>query len=115
MSNARKNGEPGWIELGVPRGSKARDFYGPLFGWTFHDMEKDNFRADTPSIGVGVHPGDEDCCFVVYFAVDDIEAAVKRVRELGGEAPDPGPRHEPYGRFCECKDSQGVRFGLHQR
>jgi predicted enzyme related to lactoylglutathione lyase len=50
---------------------------------------------------------------VVYFRVDDIEAAVRRVRELGGEADDPGPA-ETGGRFASCRDDQGLAFGLHQ-
>jgi predicted enzyme related to lactoylglutathione lyase len=50
---------------------------------------------------------------VVYFRVDDIEAAVRRVRELGGEADDPGLA-ETGGRFVSCRDDQGLAFGLHQ-
>lgn len=50
----------------------------------------------------------------MYFAVDDIEAAVRRVRELGGEAPEPDPRPDEGGRFVRCRDDQGVRFGLHE-
>jgi uncharacterized protein len=49
----------------------------------------------------------------VYFDVDDVEAAVARVRELGGEAanamPVPG-----MGWFTTCKDTQGNHFGLWQ-
>jgi uncharacterized protein len=45
--------------------------------------------------------------------VEDIEAAVKRVRELGGTADEPGLA-ETGGRFASCRDDQGVEFGLHQ-
>jgi len=50
---------------------------------------------------------------VVYFRVLDIEAAARRVRELGGEADDLGPEGEG-GRFVSCRDDQGVQFGLHE-
>jgi predicted enzyme related to lactoylglutathione lyase len=36
------------------------------------------------------------------------------VRELGGKAADPGPAEAAFGRFAQCEDPQGVRFGLHQ-
>ena len=51
---------------------------------------------------------------VVYFAVDDIEVAARRVRELDGERGDPGPEIEGFGRFVECRDDHGVKFGLRQ-
>ncbi|HKE18966.1 MAG TPA: VOC family protein [Kofleriaceae bacterium] len=107
-------GAPSFIELGVPAGSRARRFYGDVFGWTFTDMGKDNFLARTPTLEVGVHTGDADAVFVVYFLVDDLEAAVARVRAAGGTADDPGPEQPGFGRFAECRDDQGVRFGLRQ-
>jgi predicted enzyme related to lactoylglutathione lyase len=108
-------GEPTFIELGVPSGGRAHPFYQALFGWTVHPMEQDNFWMQTPTIRVGLHPGDETATMVVYFDVDDIEAAARRVRELGGQAPEPGPETPGFGRFVECRDPQGVRFGLHQK
>jgi predicted enzyme related to lactoylglutathione lyase len=107
-------GEPSFIEIGVPSGSRARDFYQQLFGWTSRPMGKDNFAMESPTVGVGVHAGDPDACMVVYFAVSDIDAAVARLRELGGQADEPGPETEGFGRFVECRDPQNVRFGLRQ-
>jgi predicted enzyme related to lactoylglutathione lyase len=78
-------------------------------------MPHESFYAATPTVGVGMHGHDDDRTIVVYFAVDDIESAVERVRALGGTSDDPGPAIEGFGRFVECRDPQGVRFGLHQR
>ncbi len=61
----------------------------------------------------GLHDEDDATNIVVYFAVSDIEAAVARVRELGGHADEPGPEGDG-GRFCARRDDQGVSFGLHQ-
>ncbi|EDX82400.1 hypothetical protein S7335_846 [Synechococcus sp. PCC 7335] len=36
------------------------------------------------------------------------------MKELGGEAESLGPEEPGFGRFCNCKDPQGIRFGLHQ-
>jgi uncharacterized glyoxalase superfamily protein PhnB len=46
------------------------------------------------------------------YRVDDIEAAVTRVREAGGEAAE--VVREPYGLMSECADDQGTRFQLWQ-
>jgi predicted enzyme related to lactoylglutathione lyase len=112
---SQPHGAPSFLELGVPRGAPARDFFRDLLGWDFRQMGDDNFAARTPTLEIGVHNGDEDRCFVVYFAVPDIEAAAERVRALGGKADPPGPAQPGFGRFTECRDPQGVRFGLHQR
>jgi predicted enzyme related to lactoylglutathione lyase len=50
----------------------------------------------------------------MYFSVDDIDAAVREVRALGGSADDACPEEPGFGRFSACTDDQGVRFGLHQ-
>jgi predicted enzyme related to lactoylglutathione lyase len=44
------------------------------------------------------------------FRVDDIGAAVERVRSAGGTASE--PMHEGYGIRAKCSDDQGVRFNL---
>ena len=110
----KRPGAPSFIELGVPAGSRARKFFGEVLGWTFTDMGKDNFLAQTPSIQIGIHPNDPDATLVVYFLVDDLEAAIARVRAAGGTASEPGHEEAGFGRFSECRDDQGVRFGLRQ-
>jgi predicted enzyme related to lactoylglutathione lyase len=47
---------------------------------------------------------------LVYFEVDDLEAAVARVRELGGEAGE--PQSTEVGHYSVCTDDQGVEFGI---
>jgi predicted enzyme related to lactoylglutathione lyase len=41
-----------------------------------------------------------------YFEVEDVEAALRRVLELGGEVIHPGAR------WAVCRDSEGSPFGL---
>ena len=48
-----------------------------------------------------------------YFDVDDINAGVARVKELGGEADNAMPVPN-MGWFATCKDTQGNEFGLWQ-
>jgi predicted enzyme related to lactoylglutathione lyase len=108
-----KHGEPSFLEIGAGDAGRARTFFAGLFGWTFRD-EQGGHSARLATAEVGVHPDDPARDIVVYFAVTDIEAAVARVRELGGDAPDPGPAQGDFGRFVECKDDQGIKFGLRQ-
>ena len=107
-------GEPSHFEVGVPDARRAKAFYGELLGWSFETTAGDNAWIDTPGVRGGLHGDDDAANIVVYFQVDDIEAAVRRVRELGGEADDPGAAGEG-GRYASCRDDQGVDFGLHQR
>ncbi|MCP9485944.1 MAG: hypothetical protein MSC30_08785 [Gaiellaceae bacterium MAG52_C11] len=48
-----------------------------------------------------------------YFDVDEINAGAARVKELGGEAGEPGPV-PGMGWFAICKDPHGNDFGLWQ-
>jgi len=107
-------GAPAFFEIGVPDAARARTFYGTLFGWTFHTTSGEQAWIETPTVRGGVHDGDEDRRIELYFSVPDLDAAVARVRELGGTADDPGPAEPGFGRFTSCRDDQGTRFGLHQ-
>jgi len=85
------SGEPSHFEVGVPDAVRAKAFFGELFGWSFTTTTGDNAWIETPGVRGGLHDEDEDRNVIVYFRVDNITAAVRRVRELGGEADDLGP------------------------
>jgi predicted enzyme related to lactoylglutathione lyase len=106
-------GGPSHFELGVPDARRAKAFYGELLGWSFTTTQGENAWIETGGVRGGLHGDDEDARIVLYFSVADIDAAVRRVRELGGEARDPGPAGMG-GRFTSCRDDQGVAFGLHE-
>jgi uncharacterized protein len=108
-------GEPSFFEIGVPDAKRARSFYSRVFDWAFHSWpDSDMSWIETPGARGGIHEGDPEHRIEIYFAVPDIEAAIARVRQAGGQADDPGPEAEGFGRFTACRDDQGVRFGLHQ-
>jgi uncharacterized protein len=115
-------GEPSWFEIGVADATKARSFYGGLLGWEFEAGPSGDESAGavirTPGIDGGLHGGDEGASPYLFFRVDDLDAALNRVAELGGTVePLPGvdPEQESeFGRFAFCRDDQGSSFGLHQ-
>jgi predicted enzyme related to lactoylglutathione lyase len=113
-------GELSFIELGVEDAAKGRAFYEGLFGWSFEPGPSGNgWVIGTPNVPAGMHPGDRGATPYAFFAVDDIDAAVARVKELGGsvdEADVEGDESSQaaFGRFKLCRDDQGSPFGLHQ-
>jgi uncharacterized protein len=115
------SGEVSFFELGVGDPRKARAFYGELFDWRFEPGpsggEDGGYVISTPNLRGGLHGGDEGASPLLFFAVADIDAAVAKVRELGGEAdalPDSDEAQQAFGHFVMCKDDQGSPFGLHQ-
>ena len=69
----------------------------------------------TPSIKAGLHGGDPQPQLYVFFGVADLDAAVALVKASGGQADLPVPEEPGFGRFSNCHDPLGIRFGLHQK
>ena len=113
-------GELAFFELGVGDTERGRAFYEGLFGWTFETGPSGaGFVLDTPNVPGGMHGGDAGAAPLLFFRVDDIEAALERVRELGGEVEEMDVEGDEdsiarFGRFKLCRDDQGSPFGLHQ-
>ena len=113
-------GEPAFIELGVQDAARGRVFYEAMFGWSFEPGPSGGgFVITTPTIPGGLHGGDPGASPYVFFRVDDMEAALARVRDLGGEVDDTDVEGDAestarFGRFKLCRDDQGSPFGLHQ-
>jgi len=108
-------GNPVHFEIAAKDTGRAQDFYKNLFGWDFQGMEgpvEYNMTRLSETTGAAVFPGDPGA-IRVYFDVDDINAGVARVRELGGEADDPQPVPS-MGWFATGKDTEGNAIGLWQ-
>lgn len=104
-------GSASYIELGVEDLAAARRFYGELLGWQTGER---GGEVATDTLSIGVHGEDPSRHFEVFFVVDDLDASLAVVRNLGGsphgEVTDAGP----VGRYVECSDDQGVRFALRE-
>jgi predicted enzyme related to lactoylglutathione lyase len=115
------HGAVSFFELGVGDSAAGRAFYEGVFRWGFQTGPSGNgWQLTTPGIRGGMHPNDAGGGPYLFFAVDDMDAAIARVAELGGEIlPDMGSEETEdsiarFGRFKFCKDDQGSSFGLHQ-
>lgn len=107
----------GWFEIYSKDPRKAWAFYRELFGWDIHESEGDGFvygeiHTDGP-VGGGISSTNSGELGVVLWAsVDDQEAYLKRVVELGGQrVMDPTPVNEGLV-VSSFKDPQGAKFGL---
>jgi uncharacterized protein len=114
-------GELAFFEVGVGDVERGRAFYEGLFGWRFRPGPSGaGFVIDGANVPGGMHGGDAGASPYVFFAVEDIDAAIARVRELGGEVEETNVEGDDesvrqFGRFRLCRDDQGSPFGLHQR
>jgi uncharacterized protein len=105
-------------EIAAKDADRAQAFWGGLFGWSFQGsgMPEMDYRMAqiTESAGAALYAGPEKVGHpIVYHAVDDIDASIAKVNELGGSAEDkmPVPGH---GWFAACKDTEGNSFSLWQ-
>lgn len=108
------HGDVAYVTLSTRDAERAKAFYGAVLGWQFAPGNvPDGWQIEgrTPMMGLHGDPVNEPGASVCY-RVADIEAAIARVREHGGEAAD--PQRQPYGLLAECTDDQGARFELWQ-
>jgi uncharacterized protein len=110
-------GEIVHIEIPADDTGASREFWGGLFGWSFESFpgpsEYHMTRVSDQTGGAitNMEPGKRG--LRVYFDVDDINAGVARVQELGGQAGEAMPVPS-MGWFAVCSDPQGNDFGLWQ-
>jgi predicted enzyme related to lactoylglutathione lyase len=104
-------GELFYFSMPVADAERARRFFGAVFGWEFDgpgEQGGQHVANVQPDGGIGGgRPGHAPDLF---FRVDDLDAAMARVVELGGTAVFVGAGDE--GRHAMCTDDQGIAFGL---
>jgi predicted enzyme related to lactoylglutathione lyase len=111
--NGSQQGDVAYLTMQVIDSTRACNFYGAVFGWTFTAGHvEDGWEPHDPAPMTGVHGGHERATQVPMFRVEDIAAAVERVRAAGGTAT--GPERQPYGMTAQCIDDQGMPFYLGQ-
>ncbi len=117
--------EPGafcWAELTTTDVAASKRFYGQVLGFGAKDgadatMEYTEFQLDGTSVaGMMPKPAEMPAeippFWGVYFTVEDADATVARVAELGGMTVF-GPMDVPsVGRFAQCVDTAGAMFSV---
>jgi uncharacterized glyoxalase superfamily protein PhnB len=92
---------------------RAREFYEAVLQVPFSPGHPGTWRTEeiTPPMGIFSSRSGEPEVQLSY-RVDDIAAAMERVRAAGGSADE--PQRLPYGLVVRCADDQGVTFRLWQ-
>jgi predicted enzyme related to lactoylglutathione lyase len=100
------------IEFPADNPDRARRFWSSLLGAELAERSEAEGRGwQTHSGGpdVGIHErgtGPGDTFSLPYFTIADMDAALDRVKDLGGSVVHPGSR------WAICRDSEGSPFGL---
>jgi hypothetical protein len=126
MPGAQLVNEPGavcWNELDTREPDRVKAFYGKVFGWQAREMQLGEMTYTTWHIGGGERPigglmkMDENWPpevpphWDVCFAVEDADASLDKVRELGGTVHF-GPQDIEPGRFAAVADQHGAAFSI---
>ena len=117
-------GTPVWFELHTSEYDAALDYYRDVFDWSTEEMSASpEFRysvsKDGESSVAGVYDASLDLgeagrsFWTVYFGVEDVDDALRSVRELGGSVVSPA-QNTPYGRMATVADPTGTEFRVMQ-
>jgi predicted enzyme related to lactoylglutathione lyase len=116
-------GSWGWNELSTGDTEAAKTFYGAVFGWGFTDEASDRTGTytiwkvgeamvggmlDMNSVGM---PAEVPPHWLVYFTVEDTDAAVEKIKASGGSIM-MEPIDIPVGRFAVGADQFGAAFAV---
>jgi uncharacterized protein len=107
-----------WNELAASDLDTAPDFYAELFGWSTEAYEGGPMRYLTIKNGQATNGGmrekqpEEPPYWLVYFAVDDLDASIAKLKELGGSTI-AGPFDMAMARIAVAQDPQGAVFALY--
>ena len=92
---------------------RAKEFYEAVLQVPFSPGHPGTWRTDQVTPPLGIRPSrDAEPEVQLSYRVDDIAAAVERVRAAGGRADEPERRAG--GLHTECVDDQGATFRLWQ-
>ena len=100
------------VEFPADDVERARSFWQGLLGIGLEarrDGEGEGWQTHSEGPGIGLHArgrGPGDSYSLPYFAVGDMDEALRRVEALGGSVIHPGEA------WAVCRDSEGSPFGL---
>ena len=108
-----RHGDTGSVTMTAHDTGRAKEIYEAVLQVPFAAAYPGVWRTEETAPPLGILPSrDSEPAVQLSYRVDDIEAAVERVREAGGQAGDPERR--AFGLSAECADPEGLVFRLWQ-
>jgi uncharacterized protein len=123
-----KHGTYCWTEIVTNDLEACADFYTQLFGWKISKLQNEDVPMDYREYDTGVGRnvggmyqmtkemfGGQEMPpphFLNYIAVDDVDASVEKVKELGGNVCGEIMDIPKTGRMCIVQDPTGASFAL---
>jgi uncharacterized protein len=106
-------------QLNTSDPDRAQDFYSQLFGWRVESVAGGDqpywglFNGERLNGGMMQLPAEAGAPshWLVYFGIDDMDAAAERIGQSGGTVMVP-KTEVPGGYFLVARDPQGAVFGL---
>ena len=114
------HGEYNHIEIPYDDEERAKRFYSGVFGWKFSQMGDfpgyDLYTAGPGELGGGLGKRGESAGTETrnYILVDSVEAAVEKVRALGGTITIPKSEIPGMGWYAAGTDSEGNTLALYE-
>lgn len=106
------------FEITAEDAQRAKSFWSSLFGWRFQEWSGPiEYHMLEPGDGPGgaIYPAEKrDGHVIVYFDVDDMDATLEKVAELGGSVIEGKSPIPEIGYFARCRDTEGTAFSLFQ-
>jgi uncharacterized glyoxalase superfamily protein PhnB len=108
-----RQGDVANVMMATRDAQRAKEFYEAVLQVPFSSGHPGAWRTDqtSPPLSIGSSQGAEPEVQLSY-RVDDITAAVERVRAAGGQANE--PQRRAFGLLADCVDDQGATFRLWQ-
>ena len=108
-----RQGDVANVAMMAPDAHRAKEFYEAVLQVPFSPGHPGAWRTDQTRPPLSILSGqDTEPEVQLSYRVDDIAAAVERVRAAGGRADEPVRRL--FGLLAECADDQGATFRLWQ-
>jgi uncharacterized glyoxalase superfamily protein PhnB len=108
-----RQGDVANVTIAAPDTNRVREFYEAVLQVPFFAGHPGAWRTEETTPPLSILPGEGAGAQVqLSYRVDDIAAAVERVRAAGGRAGEPTRR--AFGLLADCTDDQGATFRLWQ-
>ncbi len=105
-----------WFEINSTSSKALREFYSEVFDWKLQAMDQPPYAlVDTGvegAIGGGIGEAQDPNQVIFYIGVDDPQACLERIKQMGGRTAVPVTEIPGMVTFAQFADPEGNVIGL---